>query len=1131
MITHTAFTGSPSWHDRHLRNLFHRRNSMIKTSSHKLANAILVLLTTLSITTGVCQPLWAHDSPGARVLHGKSAATKKKTGTIDPASLAPLCRQLQNIMACLAAKTRAPRTASPLRTILMSEKNKKIALTPVLEKRDKSEPWKLIVHEQNGTPVFLGKSRTGTWSLRIKRPAGPSLPARQKALRYIEENRALFCLKNPFEELRVADEHRDEFGRQHITFKQFWQGVPVWGHDLVMHLDADGELYACNARYSPSPEEIDPDEVYVTAAEAVSIAEEDLLFDTAIDNLSEPARALLGYDGPAATKYVWTDPATQESFCVWHIQIRPNFRDNWYYFIDAVTGEVRERYNATATEGAVTAQAVGLDNAVRTIDVYRHDEAFYMINASLPMWLPDQSDPVNNPQGALWTLDLRGTDLGNQAQVYYVTSLDNTWNDPAAVSAHYHMGLVYDYYYSTHGRNGIDGDGSTIISLVHVTDGGNAMDNAYWNGKVCVFGDGNMLYMPIAGALDAVAHEMTHGVTQYTVNLEYKFQSGALNESFSDIFAAMVDRDDWLIGEDIVNTFYYPSGAMRDMEDPHNGGSSLEEFGWNPAHMDEYVELDITQDNGGVHVNAMIPARACVLIADAIGREKTEKIFYRVYEARYLNSQAQFVDMRLAAVRAAADLFGDLSEEVSAVEEAYDTVGIVGETGTRQPEDLPAVQGDQWVAVVGGDGTPYLARPVLESETDIVQLTTTRVFTGSYKPISISDDGSVIIFVDDKNFVRIISFDGTGEKIISETGQFSSIALSPDGTMLAATSIYQDSSIYIFDLTSGTSKTVTLYNPTTSHEGAHAGTVLYADVLDWDLSSRLLIYDSFNQVPKVTGDAITFWDVNILDVDNEIIFPLFPPQKEGIHIINPSFAQTNDNYFVFDLVDQNQATIAIMAGNLFSGEVNFIENNGSFAGVPKYSTDDRRIVFQRMEADASYVFQIPVTEDRMQAAGQAKDYLSNARLPTWFAVGTRPGDTTTTTTAPSEEVCVLSASLKQQEALTALRTFRDTRLQGERGIVLTAMYYRNSAEAAGIVAADPVLRTTLQELARQNTHRIQALAAEKDVYITQDALDDIVSFLRDVSAQAAPQLQRDISEILDGIESRLLLRQMGIQLQ
>ena len=374
-----------------------------------------------------------------------------------------------------------------------------------------------------------------------------------------------------------------------------------------------------------------------------------------LEALGTSVRALLDYEGPEAKQFLRQIDGVYRP--VWRVLIRPNMRDHWHYFVDAVDGRVVEAYNNTQTEGQRTGRGGDLTGAVQTFNVYETGGTFYMLDGSRSSFAALQPDVLNRPRGALVTLDLRGGSLNRRSRLFHVMSTDNTWADPVAVSAHAHIGRVFEYFLNTHGRLGLDGRGGTVTALIHVGDQGRPMDNAFWNGAFVAFGDGADVFSPLAGALDVAAHEMTHGVIERTVNLAYRFESGALNESFADVFAAMVDRDDWHLGEDIVKARFFPSGAMRDMADPNNGGSRGDPF-WQPAHMDEFVSLDITQDNGGVHINSGIPNRACFLIAATIGRDKTERIYYRILEGRYLSTQATFGDMRLAALQATADLYG-----------------------------------------------------------------------------------------------------------------------------------------------------------------------------------------------------------------------------------------------------------------------------------------------------------------------------------------------------------------------------------------------------------------------------------------------------------------------------------------
>jgi len=226
-------------------------------------------------------------------------------------------------------------------------------------------------------------------------------------------------------------------------------------------------------------------------------------------------------------------------------------------------------------------------------------------------------------------------------------------------NAHQFAGDTYDYYFNTHGRDSFDDAGATLISTVHY---GINFQNAFWNGTQMVYGDG------FASANDVVAHELTHAVTERTANLLYRDQSGALNESFSDIFGAMVDREDWLMGEDL------PVGAIRSLENPEQYNQ--------PAHVSDYEATCL--DNGGVHINSGIPNYAAYLLATDAGREVAERIFYRVL-VYYLTSTSEFEDFRLAALQAAEDLYGAGSAEVQATQAALVAVGLDGNQQIPEP--------------------------------------------------------------------------------------------------------------------------------------------------------------------------------------------------------------------------------------------------------------------------------------------------------------------------------------------------------------------------------------------------------------------------------------------------------------
>src|SRR5699024_8759221 len=230
------------------------------------------------------------------------------------------------------------------------------------------------------------------------------------------------------------------------------------------------------------------------------------------------------------------------------------------------------------------------------------------------------------------------------------------------VDAHYYAKAVYDYYLNTHDRNSYDDNAADINSVVHFDKNYN---NAAWTGQYMVYGDGDgQTFNPLSGAKDIVAHELTHAVTERTANLEYVNQSGALNESFSDVFGYFIDPDNWMMGEDVY-TPNQDGDALRSLKDPEKYDQ--------PAHMDQFYTG--AEDNGGVHINSGMPNKAAYLTIQSIGKEKAEQIYYLAL-TQYLTSNAEFSDAKIALKQAADELYGHNSNESQSVAQAWTKVGV-----------------------------------------------------------------------------------------------------------------------------------------------------------------------------------------------------------------------------------------------------------------------------------------------------------------------------------------------------------------------------------------------------------------------------------------------------------------------
>lgn len=269
-------------------------------------------------------------------------------------------------------------------------------------------------------------------------------------------------------------------------------------------------------------------------------------------------------------------------------------------------------------------------------------------------------------------------------------------SDPAVNEAYDGSGITYDLFFDIYGRNSINNNGLKLESTVHYQKG---YDNAFWDGNQMVYGDGDedlpaadRLFNRFTIALDVIGHELTHGVTQYEANLAYWDQSGALNESLSDVFGSLVkqyqrnqsaNQADWIIGEGLFTPNINGAG-IRSMKAP---GTAYDDpvLGKDPqpAHMRDYVRT--VEDNGGVHINSGIPNHAFYVTALELGGyawEKAGRIWYKTLTDK-LQERSTFQQACDLTYEAAGELYGINSLEQQAVKKGWEAVGIT--TGGDAP--------------------------------------------------------------------------------------------------------------------------------------------------------------------------------------------------------------------------------------------------------------------------------------------------------------------------------------------------------------------------------------------------------------------------------------------------------------
>lgn len=254
--------------------------------------------------------------------------------------------------------------------------------------------------------------------------------------------------------------------------------------------------------------------------------------------------------------------------------------------------------------------------------------------------------------------------------------------DVAVNEAYDGLGQTFDFYLKVYQRNSIDDHGLPLNAYVHY---GQSYDNAFWDGQEMIFGDGDgTAFNRFTIALDVIGHELTHGVTGSEVNLQYLNQSGALNESVSDVFGSLIkqyvlnqtaNEADWLIGAGLLT---FPDQALRSMKAPGTAYDN-DVLGKDPqpANMQHYVHT--SEDNGGVHLNSGIPNHAFYLAAMAMGGnawDKAGQIWYDTIRDKSLKSTANFASFAGRTVANAGHRYGTNSPEQKSVADAWRQVGV-----------------------------------------------------------------------------------------------------------------------------------------------------------------------------------------------------------------------------------------------------------------------------------------------------------------------------------------------------------------------------------------------------------------------------------------------------------------------
>ncbi|MFE7534030.1 M4 family metallopeptidase [Streptomyces rhizosphaericola] len=447
------------------------------------------------------------------------------------------------------------------------------------------------------------------------------------------------------EKLVVRDVITDARGTVHTRYERTYDGLPVLGGDLVTHTAADGTLKGVDK---------------ATDAKIAVASTTPKLKSAAAD----------------ARKVIWAGHGGKPVLAFETVKtgvLKDGTPSRVHTLTDATTGEKLYSYEAVKT-GAGHGQYSGEVEITTT----KTDAGFEL---------------TDGERGGHKTYDL---DQGSSGTGALVTDDDDTWGDgtagnrqTAAVDAHYGAAKTWDFYKSALGRDGIRGDGQAAYSRVHY---GKAYVNAFWDDSCfCMtYGDGEGDKKPLT-SLDVAGHEMTHGLTSATADLNYSGESGGLNEATSDILGTSVeffadnasDAGDYLIGEMIdINGDGTP---LRYMDQPSKDGSSADYWDENLGDLDVHHSSGVAnhffyllaEGSGKKTVNGVDydSPTADGSTLTGIGREKAYQIWYKALSV-YMTSTTDYAGARVATEKAATDLFGADGEELKAVSATWAAVNV-----------------------------------------------------------------------------------------------------------------------------------------------------------------------------------------------------------------------------------------------------------------------------------------------------------------------------------------------------------------------------------------------------------------------------------------------------------------------
>lgn len=461
-----------------------------------------------------------------------------------------------------------------------------------------------------------------------------------------------------------------------VRFAQRHRGVPVLGSAYLVHLGKDAVTGAAGSLFTDLTVDTEPAFTQQAGIDLLPFVDTTAYAEGDRDVQGHGLVVLPQGSGTLAYHLTVTGrtPAGE-----------PSRRE---VYLDALHGTLALAYDNLQDAGPAEGTGVDQHGVTKPLAVYGTDSGYELRDRSKPMWATGEGEILTYDAAGASVTKYQGTLPADAALAHSDTArFDGRHTDSGAVDAHWGAGKVYDFYRSL-GRDGIDGKGGDMRSVVDVTYGGRPYDNAFWDGSKMVYGRSSK-GRSFAADLDVVGHEMTHGVTDHSGGLVYLQQSGAINEAVSDYFGnaidvtysgtPMTDPDAALLGEDLCPGTGPRDCALRDLNDGRRAES-------------DYLSLPPDVDNGGVHLNSTIFSGALWDIRENLAPQRADEIVYTAL-TQYFTPLTDFYAGRRAVLDAARALHAD-DAELDVISKAFTDHGITRSWQRKLPHDSRVILGD-----------------------------------------------------------------------------------------------------------------------------------------------------------------------------------------------------------------------------------------------------------------------------------------------------------------------------------------------------------------------------------------------------------------------------------------------------